>query len=97
MNFKIILLFVLVVSLLSGCIGTETKQTYSYKDGSNFTLFDDNSFTIHFTSNNMDYSGAYRIDNDTLYLVYPIGYTEKLTKNGTAWIDKDGWRWEYGY
>ena len=94
---KQIIIFIVLSALLSGCLGTETKQNYQYQDGSNLTLFDDGTFTIHFNKNNMDFSGKYRIDGNNLLLTYPLGNTERLTKNGSTWIDKDGWRWEHGY
>ena len=93
MNHKIIIsLFLVILTLLSGCV--EKKETFSYKDGSTFTLYADNTFTISFTQNNMDFSGVYRIEDGTLFLVYPFGYTEKMTLNQDGYIDKDGWRWE---
>jgi len=92
---KIIILFLILVSI-SGCIDEENYKIYSYTDGSNFTLFNDETVYVYLTPHNVGYSGTYRITNSELYLIFPTGMTERLSRNGTAWVDKDGWRWELG-
>jgi len=79
--------------MLSGCLDV-TNEKYQYQDGSTFNLYEDDTFNIHFTKNNKTFNGEYRIENDYLYLNYPIGYTETFMKINSSWVDKDGWRWE---
>ena len=94
MKLVIIVFLLVVVSLLSGCIDSPQQTEYHYQDGSSFTLFKDNTFVIHMGTTNRDYSGVYRLENDTLLLIYPIGHTERMTRIETGWLDKDGWVWK---
>jgi hypothetical protein len=90
---KLIPLFLILI--LSGCIATEPKQTYHYKDGSNLTLNPDNTFYIFFQKEQTGYSGAYQIKGNDLILTYSaFGLTQIFTKNGSAYIEADGSRWE---
>lgn len=93
---KILIISLILTSLFSGCISDNKGTTYSYSDGSNFTLFDDGTAYIYIASLNVGYSGTYRINNSELYLIFPTGITERLSRDGTAWVDNDGWRWEPG-
>lgn len=90
---RFVIISLILIAVLSGCIDTETKTEYHYQNNT-FKLFDDNTFIIHLDKNNVDYSGVYRIEGDNLYLIYPFGATEPMTRIPDGWKDSDGWEWQ---
>lgn len=93
---RILIISLILISLFSGCVSENKGTTYSYSDGSNFTLFNDGVVYVYLARPNIGFSGTYRINDSELYLIFPTGMTERLSRDGNAWIDKDGWRWELG-
>lgn len=97
MDLKIVTVFLILGSLLSGCIGDESitgKYVYAEDPKGYFILYDDGTFNIWYSSGSSG-SGTYRYEDNRLTLTYlPFGHVSVFTKNGTTFINDSGGKYD---
>jgi hypothetical protein len=91
-----VVLAIILVGLLSGCIGDESimgKYVQIDDTKSYFYLYEDGTFNAFFSDSKSE-SGTYRLVDDQIILTYlPFGNAQILTKNGTIWVKENGYKY----
>jgi len=92
MNTKIIIVLLI---LLSGCIGTDQKETYhSSKSNETIVLHPDGVFTVTGPGNPQGASGNFKIDGEKLILIFkPFGNIIEAKLNSSGIFAADGESW----
>ncbi len=89
----LIVLLLVIIALFSGCV-SDKEQYYSKNVNQTLILYGDNTFTLVRPAK-YDLSGTYRVDSDTLILVFPpFGYTYPMKIQRDRLVDlDDGFEW----
>lgn len=95
MEYKIILIvLVLGAAIFSGCVEDKTVY-FSSKSNETITLYSDNTFYAKVDSRDYGWSGTYRIDGDrVILLIAPFGTAIELKRENDKLVhEKDGETW----
>jgi hypothetical protein len=88
------IIFLILMLLLSGCVGVAKERVYRAADNSTLTLYPDNQFTIFYAIDKQTWTGAYQIRGDSIVCTVPIGIAITFTQKENSIIDQYGETWQ---
>ncbi len=93
MKIKILMIFILMIAIISGCVNNGKTVYFSKKSNDTITLYNDNTMTDSYSNGTV--AAVYRIDGDYLLMTFPpFGTVVKRKISGNTLIDeKDGETW----
>jgi hypothetical protein len=87
---KTIILLILVL-VLSGCVGVEKEKVIKSSDNSTITFYPDNHFIVYYTSDNTSWAGTYQIHGDIYEITFAaMGIVQTFKSNETAFVLQTG-------
>ncbi len=92
---KSIIILILILLLLSGCVGVTKEQVYRAADNSTLTLYPDHTFKAHYTDTGNTWAGSYKINNNVYEITFAAsGLVRTFIANGTNLIEENGDLWQ---